>query len=162
MLPSTDKITDIFYLIDEFCKEFNTSIASHTLGNKPKRVPRMTTSEVITLMVLFHTGGFRNMKHFYLGYVKVHLTHLFPDTVSYNRFVELMQSATLPMTLFMKMQCLGEGTGISFIDSTPIRVCKNKRIKRNKVFKDLAQIGKSTMGYFYGFVLSTNLSGDEI
>jgi len=153
MLPSTDKITNIFYLIDEFCKEFNASIASHTLGNKPKRPPRMTTSEVITIMVLFHTGGFRNMKHFYLGYVKLHLTHLFPDTVSYNRFVELMQSATLPMTLFMKMQCLGEGTGISFIDSTPIRVCKNKRIKRNKVFKDLAQIGKSTMGYFYGFKL---------
>ena len=48
---------------------------------------------------------------------------------------------------------MGEGTGISFIDSTPIRVCKNKRIKRNKVFAGLAQVGKSTMGYFFGFKL---------
>jgi hypothetical protein len=48
---------------------------------------------------------------------------------------------------------MGEGTGISFIDSTPVRVCKNKRIKRNKVFKDIAQVGKSTMGYFFGFKL---------
>ena len=48
---------------------------------------------------------------------------------------------------------MGKGTGISFIDSTPIRVCKNKRIKRNKVFAGLAQVGKSTMGYFFGFKL---------
>ena len=48
---------------------------------------------------------------------------------------------------------MGECTGISFIDSTPIRVCKNKRIKRNQVFKDIATVGKSTMGYFFGFKL---------
>lgn len=39
------------------------------------------------------------------------------------------------------------------MDSTPVRVCKNKRIKRNKVFRDIATVGKSTMGYFYGFKL---------
>jgi len=113
----------------------------------------MSCSEVITIMVIFHTGGFRNMKHFYIYYVQKHLGHLFPDTVSYNRFVELMQAVALPMTLFMKTCCMGEATGISFIDSTPIRVCKNKRIKRNKVFKGIAQLGKSTMGYFFGFKL---------
>ena len=153
MTLSTNKITTIFYLIDEFCQHFDQAICEHTLGNKPKRKPKMSTSEVITLMVLFHLGSYRNMKHFYLYYVKVHLKHLFPKTVSYNRFVELMQSAALPMTLFLKSQCLGDGTGISFIDSTPIRVCKNKRIKRNKVFKGIATTGKSTMGYFHGFKL---------
>ena len=100
-------------------------------------------------MVLFHLGGFRNMKHFYLYYVKIHMSHLFPDTVSYNRFTELMQAAALPMALFHKSQCLGKGTGISFIDSTPIRVCKNKRIQRNKVFKGVATTGKSTMDLSY-------------
>ncbi len=53
----------------------------------------------------------------------------------------------------MKTCCLGKCTGISFIDSTPIRACKQKRIKQNKVFKDIATIGKSTMGWFYGFKL---------
>ena len=64
-----------------------------------------------------------------------------------------MQSAVLPMTIFLKTSCLGECTGISFVDSTPIRVCKNKRIKGNKVFKGIAEYGKSTMGYFFGFKL---------
>ncbi|MEM0941883.1 MAG: IS982 family transposase, partial [Bacteroidota bacterium] len=146
-----NKITDIFYLVDEFCHHFDQSIQKHTLGNKPKRKPKMSHSEVIALMVIFHNGSFCNMKHFYLHYVKVHLKHLFPHTFSYNRFVELMQSVALPMTLFLKSQCMGSGTGISFIDSTPIRVCKNKRIKRNKVFKGIATTGKSTMGWFHGF-----------
>lgn len=153
MTLTDDKITDIFYLTDNFCQQFDRSVQKHLLGNKPKRRPTMSCSEVITLMVTFHSGSFRNMKHFYLYYVQKHLAHLFPHTVSYNRFVELMQAATLPMSIFLKTCCMGEGTGISFIDSTPIRVCKNKRIKRNKVFEGIAQIGKSTMGYFFGFKL---------
>ena len=151
MVLSINKITEIFYLIDEFCIEFNKSIEKHMLGNKPKRKPRMSCSEVIT--IIFHTGGYRNMKHFYIHYVQKHMSDLFPQTVSYNRFLELMQSASLPMSIFLKTCCLGKGTGISFIDSTPIRVCKNKRIKRNKVFEGLAKVGKSTMGYFFGFKL---------
>lgn len=153
MVLSNSKITEIFYLVDEFCLEFEQAIKKHTLGKEPKRKPRMSCSEVITIMILFHSGGFKNMKHFYLYYVQKHQSDLFPNTVSYNRFVELMQAATLPMSVFMKTCCLGEGTGISFIDSTPIRVCKNKRIKRNKVFEGLAQVGRSTMGYFFGFKL---------
>lgn len=118
----------------------------------------MSSSEVITIMVMFHTEGFRNMKHFYLHYVRVPMLHLFPDTVSDNMFVELMQSASLPMTIFLKTCCLGEGTGIAFIDSTPIRVCKNKRIKRHRVFKDIAQVGKSTMSYFFSFKLHLEIN----
>lgn len=59
----------------------------------------------------------------------------------------------MAMTLFLKTCALGDCTGISFVDSTPIRVCKNKRISRNKVFKGIATTGKSTMGWFYGFKL---------
>jgi len=77
----------------------------------------------------------------------------FPHTVSYNRFVELSQSVLMPMAIFLKTCCLGVCSGISFVGSTPIRVCNNKRIKRNKVFKGIAEVGKSTMGWFYGFKL---------
>ena len=39
------------------------------------------------------------------------------------------------------------------MDSTLIKVCHIKREKQNKVFKGLAQKGKSTIGWFYGFKL---------
>lgn len=150
-----DKITEIFSIVDEFCKEFAQYSSSFKIGNAPKRPPRMSESEVITIYLLFHVSGFRCFKHFYIYYVQKHMQSEFPKTVSYNRFLELMQSALMPMTIFAKTCCLGSCTGISFVDSTPIRVCKNKRIKRNKVFKDIAQVGKSTMGWFYGFKLHT-------
>lgn len=113
----------------------------------------MSISEVITIYYLFHLGGFRCFKHFYIFYVQKHMKDDFPETVSYNRFVELMQFVLLPMTMFAKTCCLGSCTGISFVDSTPIRVCKNKRIGRNKVFKGVATTGKSTMSWFHGFKL---------
>jgi len=87
----------------------------------------MSTSEILTITTLFHLSGIRTFKHFYLFYVQKHLQTEFPETVSYNRFLELMQANILPLTLYMKTSCLGNCTGISFIDSTPIRVCNNKR-----------------------------------
>jgi hypothetical protein len=114
---------------------------------------KLNDAEVMTIMIAFHLGGYRNLKFFYINYVQKHLTEEFPETVSYNRFVELQQKALLPMTIFLKTIQLGNSTGISFVDSTPIRVCKNKRIFNHKVFKGIAQRGKSTMGYFFGFKL---------
>jgi len=147
------QITEIFCLVDEFMIEFDKTLSSNIIGNKPKRKPIMSTSEVITIMILFQTSSIRTFKAFYLGYVKKHLKEYFPKTVSYNRFVELQKQVVLPIALFAKTCCLGECSGISFIDSTPIRVCKNKRIFNHKVFKNIADRGKSTMGYFYGFKL---------
>lgn len=150
---TTLKLAIIFCLVDEFCKDFDTIAESLILGSAPKRPPVMSKSEVILICLFFHLSGFRCFKHFYHFYFQRHMQAEFPNTVSYNRFVELSQSVILPMTIFLKTCCLGQCTGISFVDSTPIRVCKNKRIKRNKVFKGMAAIGKSTMGWFYGFKL---------
>ena len=49
-----DKIIEIFYLADEFCQEFDKTVSNHSLGNEPKKKPRMSQSVVITIMVLFH------------------------------------------------------------------------------------------------------------
>ena len=153
MQLTDDKIIEIFYLADEFCQEFDKTVSKRCIGNEPKKKPKMSQSEVITIMVLFHFGSFKNMKHFYLNYIASHLSGCFPKTVSYNRFTELMQGAILPMAIFLKTCCLGKSTGISYVDSTSISVCKNKRIPRHKVFDGIAQRGKSTMGYFFGFKL---------
>lgn len=153
---SKDKITEIFCSIDDFCLVFDPALQKRQLSTGKmtrKRKFTMSTSEIVTITVLFHLSGIRTFKHFYIHYVQGQLREEFPNTVSYNRFVELMQSNILPLTLYMKTCCLGECTGISFVDSTPIRACGNKRITQNRVFKDIATIGKSTMGWFYGFKL---------
>lgn len=147
------KITEIYYLVDDFCKEFDNNLSTKIIGKPSKRPAILNHSEVISIMILFHDEGDKCMKHFYRQYVQVHLKHFFPKTVSYNRFVELMKAVNLHFSIFIKTLCLWENTGISYIDSTPIRVCKNKRISRHKVFDGIAEIGKSTMGYFYGFKL---------
>jgi len=148
-----NKITDIFCVVDEFCNDFDKTTELYLLGKPSKRPPVMSKSEVISICLLFHLSGFRCFKHFYMYYVQRHMQAEFPRTVSYNRFVELSASVLMPMTIFLKTCCVGTCTGISFVDSTPIRVCHNKRIKRNKVFKNIAEVGKSTMGWFYGFKL---------
>nr|WP_026732054.1 transposase [Fischerella sp. PCC 9605] len=40
--------------------------------------------------------------------------------------------------------CIGEITGISFIDSTPINVCHNCRVHSHKIFKGLVKWGKNS------------------
>jgi hypothetical protein len=153
-----DKITEIFCTVDDFCYEFDKARDGHLLTkdlNKKtrRRKSKMTESEVITILIIFHHKQFRNLKHFYINYVQKHLKAEFPQTVSYNRFVELHRKVFMQMSVFLKSQCLGSCTGISFIDSTPIKACHIKREKQNKVFTGLAQKGQCSMGWFYGFKL---------
>jgi len=148
-----EQITDIFCLVDEFMIEFEAHLDHHSIGKKPKRKPKLSMSEVMTIMILFQLSGIRCFKWFYNQYLKRHLSNEFPCLVSYNRFVELQKKALFPMAVFAKTCTLGDCTGISFADSTPIRVCKNKRIFNHKVFDGIATRGKSTMGYFFGFKL---------
>lgn len=154
---SEPKITEIYCMADDFCKEFSiqqgkymVEDTSHKHRNKPNR---MNDAEIMVILILFHSGGFRCFKHYYLEYVCKHLTHLFPQRVSYNRFVELEKEVLLSLTIFIKQVLLGECTGISFVDSTPLRVCRNQRILIHKTFEGLAERGKCSMGWFFGFKL---------
>jgi len=155
---TTDEITEIFYLCDDFSKEFDKSFKKHILqsdnGKKTRNKPgKLSHSEVMTILISFHLGGYRNLKHYYLFYVSQHLNKEFPKLVSYNRFVELQQQVAFPLVLFLKLCRMGECTGISFVDSTTLKACHIKREKQNKVFSGIATKGKSTTGWFFGFKL---------
>ena len=76
----------------------------------------------------------------------------FPQLLSYTRFVELIPSALPALCLYLRGRFVTT-TGVALIDSTPLPVCHNKRIGRNRVFADMAKRGKSSMGWFYGFKL---------
>ena len=67
--------------------------------------------------------------------------------------MELEKEVLLPMTIFIKKVLLRTCTGISFVDSTPLRVCRNQRILIHKTFEGLAERGKYSMGWSFGFKL---------
>ena len=67
--------------------------------------------------------------------------------------MELEKEVLLPMTIFIKKVLLRTCTGISFVDSTPLRVCRNQRILIHKTFEGLAERGRCSIGWFFGFKL---------
>jgi hypothetical protein len=146
-------IVTLFCEIDDFCEDMSPRLQSQLLSSRQRqRESRMHLSEVMTILVWFHVVGYRNFKQFYLQEVSQHLRNKFPQLVSYNRFVELQRDALLPLCLYLK-QRYGACTGISFIDSTSVAVCHNRRIHSHRVFKGEAARGKSSVGWFYGFKL---------
>lgn len=109
---SDAKIIDFFCNLDDFMKEFKTVLTKNSISNtsqvkKRKRNSKMSKSEVITIMVIFHLKSHRNLKHFYLHYVCKHMNHFFPDTVSYNRFLELQKTVIQPLAVYLKLFGLG-------------------------------------------------------
>ena len=155
-----DKITEIFVMADEFCKVFNAMLRRRGLcasreGRKRDyhRDCRLSQAEIIVIMIMFHSSNHKCLKHFYLNEICIRHRHLFPNTVSYNRFTELEKSVVVQFVIFVKKCLPGKCTGISFVDSTLLRVCRNQRIHMNKVFKGIAQRGKCSPGWFYGFKL---------
>ena len=129
-------ILRLFFDCDEFCREFDPYLSTKQLTDGKRHRQRgstLTLSEVMTIVILFQLSGFRNLKTYYTQYVSVHLRSEFPHLVSYQR-VELQSMTALPLTAFLHTR-FGRCTGISFIDSTPIKVCHNLRIKSNKVFR---------------------------
>ena len=89
-------------LVDEFCKKNYAFLDKKSLGNINIRKSTMSHSEIITIMILFHYVGYRDFKTFYTCHISYYLRCLFPKTVSYNRFVELMPKEALALTIFLQ------------------------------------------------------------
>ena len=106
----------------------------------------------MTIMIHFHQSGYRDFKSYYTHHVQPHLRDAFPELVSYSRFVTLLPRVVLLLWAYAQARC-GRCTGIAFVDSTPLRVCHNRRISRHKVFRNLAARGQCSLGWFYGFKL---------
>ena len=145
---SEDKVTEIFCLADEFCKFFYAQQEKSMLeppqdGKKHRRKPnRMSDAEIIVILIHFHSGGFRCFKHYYLHYICTHCKHLFPNTVSYNRFVELQKEVLLQLMVFIKQVLPGE-------------ICLRKRAlieTVNDELKNIAQIEHSRHRSFSNFI----------
>ena len=150
----------MFVFIDDFCNQYKSFLDAQTLPSvrKPTRVPCLQISEIMTIVLLFHRSPSKNFKFFYASYLQLYKSE-FPTLPSYNRFVELQQRCLGHFHALLTIVCsLAKQTGLSYVDSTHLSVCHPKRIYRHKVFKGLAALGKSTMGWFFGFKLHLIIS----
>ena len=148
-------LEELYCNVDDFCKVFMPEWHASLIENKLRQKQWsccMSASEIMTLVILFHQQQYRHFKAFYKMHVQKNLKKEFPILLSYSRFIEQMQSITVPLFFFLLSQARSE-TGVYFIDSTTLKVCHIKREEQHKVFKDSAQKSKSTMGWFYGFKL---------
>ena len=146
------QLVAIFCEIDDFCKELDRN-TSQFLLERPAKGTRgpgccLSISEIMTIQILFQMVGYRNFKTFY-GFLQAYWKTYFPQLPSYQRFIELIPRAIFPLTLFT--QCKGgKKTGIYYIDASCLPVCHLKRSKRNKVFKEIAAYGRTSVGWFFG------------
>lgn len=153
-------LTTIFYEIDEFCKQFEKEYKKFLIKNgaqKRNKPSRLSMSETITICIYFHFSGYKNFKQYYVNHVCQYLSIEFPNLVSYSRFVELKQKVALPIAVFTQLN-QNTCTGKTLIDSTAIEASHQRRIHSHKVFKDLAQRGKTSVGWFYGFKIHLTIN----
>ena len=148
-------LLELFCAVDDFCQAYAVQVQEHRLledGQRRQRAGQLSLSEVMTICIHFHQSHYRDFKHYYTQHVQAYLRREFPGLVSYNRFVELMQRAAMPLAVYLE-HCYGQCTGISFVDSTTLSVCRTQRITQHKVFAGLATRGKNSLGWFFRFKL---------
>ena len=107
------KVTELFCIIDEFCKHFDAENAGNLLEDnsgvrRRRRQASLSDSEIMTILLYF--GTFRIFKHYYLFFIKGTMKSYFPKAVSYNRFVDIgkprVLSANYFLSIFVKVKFL--------------------------------------------------------
>ena len=148
-------LEELFCSVDDFCQIFETRwqhrLLKHDLQMR-KRKRTLCLSEIMTILIGFHQSCYRNFKTYYLENVQIQWQSHFPKLVSYNRFVEWLPDTLVPLCAYLR-SCFGTCTGISFMDSTSLKVCHNRHIRQNRVFKDVAERGKTSVDWFFGLKL---------
>lgn len=64
-----NKVTEIFCIAVDFCIVFDAQMEKYTIKSNSKRKYHreftMSKAEIMVIVILFHSSGFRCLKHFY-------------------------------------------------------------------------------------------------
>lgn len=134
---------------------------------KPRRYRKasLSDSEIMTILIVFQFGSFRNFKHYYLFFIKQHLKSDFPNAVSYNRFVELQSRVFFQMMFFLNLSAFGRcscpcGTKsccVKGASSRPSMTCS--KIRLNSCIQDT---GRSTTSSWTWWLLWLHIASSTI
>ena len=120
-----DRIVEIFCEVDDFCQVFVPQWEAFLIGTggpAPRGPqPGLSPSEIITLLLVLHSSGFKHLKSFYHGFAEPLLRGYFPGMPCYEHFVSLQKSVFVPLVVFL-LSHLGTRTGLYYIDSTALAI----------------------------------------
>lgn len=148
-----------YCFVDDFINQILNSIRFAIERPKQNKPPtkkcNLSVSELVSLAMFRFFTGHKNWKDFYNHIVNYHKKD-FPNLPSYQNFLASVNKLSYIAAMMLQFFCksfskdFGE---LKFVDSTKLKVCKNKRIFKHKVCDGWAKRGKSSMGWFYGFKL---------
>ena len=151
--PSIDEtIIHLFCIVDDLLKLCSQKPIGMNKGGRPKK---LSNAELLTFALLEHVLHFPHKKACY-RFLSSYCRRFFPHLPEYSNYV-LQTNAMAPDAAQLLLLCCAvhrhETYTEQYVDSTPLPVCKNKRIVSHKVCKDIATRSKSSTGWFYGFKL---------
>jgi len=148
----------IFDQIDNLLKTMSTSLRRKLLSDlRPKggRPPGLSLQAILALGIFRFATGVKDVNHFHRKLLSSYSEEL-GRIPNYGNFNTLMNQATPYVIFLLQWICYlnkSKQDGLTFMDSTSLKVCENKRIFDHQVCEGLAERGKSSMGWFFGFKL---------
>src|SRR5262249_54902708 len=98
-----DRQVEVFCAVDDFCQAFEPQWEAHQIdgSDKPRGPkPGLADSEIITLLLVLHSSGFKYLKNFYNSPMGEVLRRYFPGMPCYERLVMLQKWVLVPMMYF--------------------------------------------------------------
>ena len=134
-----DRLVERFCEFDDFCNavraEWKAMLLSNSKAADRQYGPEggLADSEIMTVLVLYHSSRFKNFKTFYNGIVLGLLRACFPGAPCYERFIALTSRVWTLLVFFLASR-MGRKTDIYYIDSTPLPVCHQQTHRQTQGF----------------------------
>jgi hypothetical protein len=115
----------------------------------------LSLQAILTFGIFRFATGVKDVKHYHRKLLSTYSQEL-GRIPNYGNFNTLMNQSTPYVIFLLQWICYStksQHDGLYFMDSTPLKVCENRRIFDHQVCDGLAQRGKSSMGWFFGFKL---------
>ncbi|WHP06129.1 IS982 family transposase [Acinetobacter corruptisaponis] len=145
--------TEIFCSVDDFFKKFEPIYWQFPKQEKKRQRIRQATlslSEIVTISICYKASQMHNFKAFFQLLCQYE-SRLFKELPCYKNILTLINQHQLAIHALHYALNQHKEDSYLWIDSTPLPVCKNKRIpKEHHALDDIASRGKSSMGWFYG------------
>ena len=156
-----DRLVERFCEFDDFCQKIRAEWEAYLVadGHAPERKhgPQagLCDSEIMTLVVLYHSSQLKNFKRFYNGIVLQLLRPYFRHAPCYERFITLTKRVWALLALFLASR-MGQKTDIDYIDSTRSPGLSQPADRQTQGFRGSGRPGKNQ----HGLVLRLQAASD--